>query len=875
VRKLILQCGLSPGDIVMLTAAVRDLHRHYPGQFVTDVRTGCPALWEHNPHLTPLSDDDPEAELLRCGYPLINRCNEAPYHCLHGFIEFLNQRLGLAIKPTAYQGDIHLSAQEKAWYSQVREITGQDTPFWIVAAGGKYDVTIKWWTPSRYQEVVNHFAGRILFVQVGKSGHQHPRLEGALDLRGRTSLRQLVRLVYHAQGALCSVTALMHLAAAVPAKPGQPRRRPCVVIAGGREPAHWEAYPGHQFIHTNGALACCSHGGCWRDRTFRLRDGDRRDRPGNLCVDAVGPLPRCLDLISPAEVIRRIELYFRGGTLHYLSPRQQAGAKLGISRTADNRFDQGPLNLHNAGLAGDEFVQRLPPYPAGYAGKGIILCVGGRRSPARAWENIVKLRRAGCTLPIQIWHLGRGDLDGRMQARLQPLDVRCVNASRLRKRFPIRRLGLWQLRAYAILFSEFQEVFCPEIEHLPEVDPEFLFGLPQYRREGAVFWPGQGRPQRPNGRIICRSIGVRRPRAEESEVQQLLVDKQRCWAPLRFALWLNEHSDFFYRYLHGDRETFPLAFRKLKKSYALLPMRRSEGARRGLSPAWVVPARATANNRNGKPPQRLRVERIHGRSETAPDSPNRPGKVLLSLTTTSRRISLLPRVLETLCRQTRPADEIHLFLSREPYLLDEGVKQIPDALARIIAENKIQVSYVKNTGPYRKLLPLLRRVWKTNATIITVDDDTFYPPDFLQRLLRAYERHSCIVAFSGKKVAWDASGRLRPYSRWPRRFSAESNDIINFPIGKDGVLYRPEFFTERIFDSKALTLAPYADDVWFRCHSWREMMPACILGTGKGLFPQVEGGSPGLLEAWNCRRNDPQLQAVARYLDIQFLRQPR
>lgn len=52
-RKLILSCRLSPGDVVMLTAAVRDLHQRYPGEFVTDVRTASPDLWTHNPYLTP------------------------------------------------------------------------------------------------------------------------------------------------------------------------------------------------------------------------------------------------------------------------------------------------------------------------------------------------------------------------------------------------------------------------------------------------------------------------------------------------------------------------------------------------------------------------------------------------------------------------------------------------------------------------------------------------------------------------------------------------------------------------------------------------------------------------------------------------------
>ncbi len=62
MRKLILSNRQSPGDIVMLTAAVRDLHRSHPGKFATDVRTSGGALWENNPHLTPLRDDDAEAE---------------------------------------------------------------------------------------------------------------------------------------------------------------------------------------------------------------------------------------------------------------------------------------------------------------------------------------------------------------------------------------------------------------------------------------------------------------------------------------------------------------------------------------------------------------------------------------------------------------------------------------------------------------------------------------------------------------------------------------------------------------------------------------------------------------------------------------------
>jgi hypothetical protein len=336
----------------MLTAAVRDLHATFPGQYVTDVRTPCGGLWEHNPHLTKLADDEPETRRINCQYPLIHRSNQGPYHFIHGFVEHLSEQLGQRIRPGAFRGDIHLAAEEKRWMSQVQEITKEPVPFWIIVAGGKRDYTIKWWDPARWQKVVDHFQERILFVQVGEGRHVHPPLRGVLDLRGKTSLRQLVRLVYHAQGMACPVTLLMHLAAAVEVKGGRPKNRPCVVVAGGREPPQWEAYPHHQYIHTNGALFCCDQGGCWKSRTVPLGDGDEKDK--NLCVNVVpadpkssrsGPLPRCMDMIGAAEVCRRIELYFAAGVAEYLTPRQATI----VRATVNGQKAERDLELANSG----------------------------------------------------------------------------------------------------------------------------------------------------------------------------------------------------------------------------------------------------------------------------------------------------------------------------------------------------------------------------------------------------------------------------------------------------------------------------------------------------------------------------------------------
>lgn len=322
MRKLILRNFLSPGDIIMLTAAVRDLHLTYPGEYQTDVRTPCPGLWENNPYITSLKEGDEGVEIVECQYPLIHKSNQLPYHFIHGFRLFLSERLGCEIKPHAFKGDIHLAEKEKRWMSQVEETEGLGKRFWIIVAGGKKDFTAKWWDPARAQAVVNHFKDRIFFVQCGAVGpnHNHPKLQNVLDLSGKTDMRQMVRLMYHAEGVICPVTMFMHLAAAVETKPGRQKNRPCVVIAGGREPAHWEAYPHHQYLHTMGMLPCCDNGGCWKSRVVPLGDGDAKDK--SLCLRPVRRpngfvLPQCLEMVRVRDVVQAVE-----GYLAYETPYQ-------------------------------------------------------------------------------------------------------------------------------------------------------------------------------------------------------------------------------------------------------------------------------------------------------------------------------------------------------------------------------------------------------------------------------------------------------------------------------------------------------------------------------------------------------------------------
>ena len=296
-RRIIIRNGMSPGDIAALTGAIKALHESHPGKFITDCRTSCHELWEHSGLSRGVPDDSDSVDAT---YEGIHRSDAQPIHFLQAFCDDLAKTLDIPRFSPANWLDpsILLSAEEKSWINAIEEITGEKKPFWIVNAGVKRDYTAKRW--NGYQAVIDATRDKVTWVQVGSTEHDHSPLEGAINLLGQTDLRQLVRLVYHAEGVLCGVTALMHLAHWVERGPFNPHRRHAVVIAGGREPPSWFSYPGHHVLSTIGELDCCAGGACWKSRVVKLNDGQEQD--GSLCAHPKGDVGSCMELITPEAV---------------------------------------------------------------------------------------------------------------------------------------------------------------------------------------------------------------------------------------------------------------------------------------------------------------------------------------------------------------------------------------------------------------------------------------------------------------------------------------------------------------------------------------------------------------------------------------------
>lgn len=271
-----------------------------------DIADPDKALLFTSPGKLEVPEDAPEYHQVK--YEDIHKSGWSGRHCSTAFHLDLEERLGVSIPQTSLLPDLHLSDEEKQGPTKVEREHGYRGPFWLINAGYKSDTPLKDWGHDNYQSLVYLLRDRVQFVQVGEmptSGplaHTHEPLEGALDLRGKTSLRELIVLAYHAAGVVSPVSLLMHLAGAW--------QKPAVVLAGGREPRRWEAYPHHRYLDTCGALPCCSYNGCWLSGRNPDPSGENKQ-----CRRMAGGQPLCWQLITPQRAADELLLYYRGGVL--------------------------------------------------------------------------------------------------------------------------------------------------------------------------------------------------------------------------------------------------------------------------------------------------------------------------------------------------------------------------------------------------------------------------------------------------------------------------------------------------------------------------------------------------------------------------------
>lgn len=269
--------GHAPGDDLLCTAVLREMRRR--GQRGTWVMTVHPSLYERNPDVHAVIPHTPGL----CDFariigrpvhnPLYNSFDaasdrdvlvEPDRHIISAMCRAARIRGAIDLRPYLYLSDAERTAGRRV----ERQIAIQSS-----GMSASYPMLNKQWFAERFALVVATLRGSYNFVQIGTS--TDPPLAGAVDLRGKTTLRQSAAVLARSMAFIGNVGFLMHLARAIECR--------SVIVYGGRERPDQSGYRCNENLYT--AMPCAP---CW------VRNGCPYDR-------------ECMRRINAEEVIAAVE----------------------------------------------------------------------------------------------------------------------------------------------------------------------------------------------------------------------------------------------------------------------------------------------------------------------------------------------------------------------------------------------------------------------------------------------------------------------------------------------------------------------------------------------------------------------------------------
>jgi ADP-heptose:LPS heptosyltransferase len=259
------------GDDLMCTTVFRELKKRSSRRIA--MATQHPDLFEKNPDVDHvISHPHPRtARWLQRGLPL-KRLGYSAYDPVRDADEPLAEnvlikllRLARAtgeveLRPYIFLTEKELSAGKLAREQIVIQSSGMSAP---------YPMRNKEWYPDRFQTVCAELSADVQMIQIGSA--KDPKLESALDLRGKTSLRQSAAILANSLLFVGLEGFLMHLARAVDCR--------SVIIYGGRIKPTQIGYVANKNLYSQ--VRCAP---CW------LRNNCDFDR-------------KCMDMITTDQVI--------------------------------------------------------------------------------------------------------------------------------------------------------------------------------------------------------------------------------------------------------------------------------------------------------------------------------------------------------------------------------------------------------------------------------------------------------------------------------------------------------------------------------------------------------------------------------------------
>lgn len=222
-----------------------------------------------------------------------------------------------------------------------------------------------------------------------------------------------------------------------------------------------------------------------------------------------------------------------------------------------------------------------------FKGRGLVFCAGNGQFEFVVTAIQAVRSRLKSTLPIQVFHMGDGDLSPIRQEYLREMadDVEVIDVTNILDN-DYMRLGGWAIKPFAMLASSFEEVMFVDADAYFLQDPAVLFQDPGYLATGALFFYDRtlfaGVTHLPEWLKSISPILSSFPRtsrwfrltsAHEQESGVVLINKKTRFLGMLATCKMNgkwERELVSYKVFHGDKETFWTGFEMIQEPYVFM-----------------------------------------------------------------------------------------------------------------------------------------------------------------------------------------------------------------------------------------------------------------------------------------------------------------
>lgn len=315
-------------------------------------------------------------------------------------------------------------------------------------------------------------------------------------------------------------------------------------------------------------LKCIS----WRATEGCDPDGKRKPAMDRSCVRFVDPTSSGYCEVEDRDSGERFRVMARQCDSLHPQARFRCFESWDFSNFAVLANNVTQTAMANAQAAND--IERALTAPAPTAvtpeRNGILIVIYPKLIPS-AFAIVRTLRSQNCSLPIEFWYrtdelsLDHPTLQA-IEKQYGPVAFRTIED---------QRATGFATKISAIQHSHFDNLLFLDADNFPVKNPTYLFELPEFKEQGAVFWPDFWHPEHTifnihKNSLLWQLVDMDFVDMFEQESGQLLLNKRRNAVALELMQFYTfhrpNHFDKF-RLAHGDKDLFRLAWLKTNTSF--------------------------------------------------------------------------------------------------------------------------------------------------------------------------------------------------------------------------------------------------------------------------------------------------------------------